>query len=702
MSPTTSSSTFAVVDEPAFRGNISKMRGLKTKIERGMRLAGPHLTTMNQARLSYESDQKSPDVTTIVEAAETLSAALAAFIDSYDDLKTLLTTAIGELEDVKADSDTNWTAVQSNATEQFNYSMGYGDAPTNDEALLTEWKRIRDLEDEIYRQLAADTNAVDLGASPSVDQAGLDRLTNQGVIALDSSSHPDADAWAEYLKADRVRSGTVLSNGDQGDEELEQLDRLVDSGITAEEASGVINSPDDVVEAVIDQTIDLDTAKVVAELKPSERRNVFSSELESETIRNIFEGEYGSFTYDALLIGDTGTQPEFDKLDTRPGSVLFGVEVGELTVSEAAVVELPTDELNATQDNLGDDWRGVTEGDLNNTRDRFEGLDGWQVDWILTELDDDEVETLIDNVEGSGWFSNDWSGETENHFYSMVGEKVSIDSWHRLGTYTERINPDPLTAKPDTARDDPKVASDLGYQLWQGPLFDDTNGIDFDDPNQGSIGDCYLIAGMIALSHDDPSTIEDMIQPNPNGTFTVTFGDGSKQVVSPYFVTSPSSGNPGSLEFSHPGPAAEQNEMWPMVIEKAYAQQEGGWGDIVGGSQSAAIEDLTGRESGWIDADDVSLDDLSERAESGEILGLSTIDRPEDMTGAEWKADPDTPSTFKGTDPQLAQNHAYVVVAVNEDSIEVLNPWNPEQPPIVLTEDELVESINGVRVNEAP
>ncbi len=186
--------------------------------------------------------------------------------------------------------------------------------------------------------LAADTNAVDLGASPSVDQAGLDRLTNQGVIALDSSSHPDADAWAEYLKADRVRSGTVLSNGDQGDEELEQLDRLVDSGITAEEASGVIDSPDDVVEAVIDQTIDLDTAEVVAELKPSERRNVFSSELESETIRNIFEGEYGSFTYDALLIGDTGTQPEFDKLDTRPDSVLFGVEVGELTVSEAAVV----------------------------------------------------------------------------------------------------------------------------------------------------------------------------------------------------------------------------------------------------------------------------------------------------------------------------------------------------------------------------
>ncbi len=58
MSPTTSSSTFAVVDEPAFRGDISKMRGLKTKIERGMRLAGPHLTTMNQARLSYESDQK--------------------------------------------------------------------------------------------------------------------------------------------------------------------------------------------------------------------------------------------------------------------------------------------------------------------------------------------------------------------------------------------------------------------------------------------------------------------------------------------------------------------------------------------------------------------------------------------------------------------------------------------------------------------
>src|ERR687892_416871 len=85
-------------------------------------------------------------------------------------------------------------------------------------------------------------------------------------------------------------------------------------------------------------------------------------------------------------------------------------------------------------------------------------------------------------------------------------------------------------------------------------------------------------------------------------------GDPVEIVVGPHIPATD-----GSTEFAGPGdvPDGETNpELWVMLIEKAYAQYHGSYGQIEGGFTNDALEHLTGSESDRSDADDVSIEAL--------------------------------------------------------------------------------------------
>ncbi len=371
--------------------------------------------------------------------------------------------------------------------------------------------------------------------------------------------------------------------------------------------------------------------------------------------------------------------------------------------------ELVDERAAEVRDALGDDWRGVTDYDMDRIGDAFEGINGAQMDAVVAQLSDDELQTLYDEMQQSA-FRGGWSTEERQAFHSMVGTAVSLDTWRRLGQFTNQIDPDPAQGLPDDAREDaPNRAAAFDsyeYRDFQDlPLWGAADSPDPTEVHQGSIGDCYLITGLITLADGDPSVVTDLITENPNGTYSVTFADGSVQVVSPDLPVDPA--DPTTPVFGNTG---GDPSLWVGLIEKAWAQNGGGYGDIVGGRSSEAIEALTGREAGWIDNDDIDITDLAERFDNGESLGLSTIDRPDDVEHPDWIADPDTPDAFKpgfrggGRFDYLRQNHAYVVTGVDATAgtVTVVNPWDGGSPPLTLTEAELVESTNGVRTNEAP
>lgn len=417
------------------------------------------------------------------------------------------------------------------------------------------------------------------------------------------------------------------------------------------------------------------------------------------------------------LAEDLGVVGEaFARADTFVGEIRLALALAALVaepraddrpwqVDRARVAEA-TDEVRRALDPGG--W-GVRGGDLAVIRDTLAGLDGPEADAVVAALTDEELAHWFDQM-GEGAWQGGWSASRRRELLVLVGERVSLGTWRRLARFTEEIDPDPRTALPDTARDEPaRVArfEALRYEQVDGVLVaagpGDRGAFAHDDARQGAIGDCYLVAAMQALAFHDPAALEDVVRANPNGTYTVTFGDGEQVVVSADLPVEPD----GSLMFARNGPSPDggSQELWPMLVEKAVAQRAGSWEELVGGSQSDAIELLTGRASSWIDDGDVDLAELGALVDGGAILGLSTIDKPDDVDIDSWRADPDTPEPFsRDRWLRLEQNHAFVVTAIDPagGTMTVVNPWDPTKGPVVLTEAELTASVNGIRVSAAP
>lgn len=67
-------------------------------------------------------------------------------------------------------------------------------------------------------------------------------------------------------------------------------------------------------------------------------------------------------------------------------------------------------------------------------------------------------------------------------------------------------------------------------------------------------------------------------------------------IIDEYF---PCSTNSGKLDFAFS--KSIENELWVLLIEKAYAKAYGSYWDIVGGDPAVALRDLTGAPFDRID-----------------------------------------------------------------------------------------------------
>ncbi|GAA3736025.1 hypothetical protein HDA32_001307 [Spinactinospora alkalitolerans] len=213
-----------------------------------------------------------------------------------------------------------------------------------------------------------------------------------------------------------------------------------------------------------------------------------------------------------------------------------------------------------------------------------------------------------------------------------------------------------------------------------------------DDPvhwrhiRQQQIGDCWLMATMGAIAAADPGLIREMITANPNGTYTVAFPGARPVTVTPDLPL-----HDGKPVFAGSDP--EQRVIWPAILEKAYAQREGGYGELENWHSGAAMSAFK-PGSGLGDylpsflmnpLIRTDVDDLYARfAERGEAMTLSTSP----LSG-------DRPLMREG---ELVSGHVYFVVAVDAaaDTVTVRNPWGEHTGDIVLTEDEINRNITAI------
>ena len=138
--------------------------------------------------------------------------------------------------------------------------------------------------------------------------------------------------------------------------------------------------------------------------------------------------------------------------------------------------------------------------------------------------------------------------------------------------------------------------SNIGWnrisKIFSGPYQIFKDKIEYNDIHQGSLGDCYLMSTIAALAKK-PQLIMDLFKtksPNPKGLYEIFYYENGKKKI--MFVDDfiPVNNEDGQPYFAKPN----GEEIWVMLLEKAFAKFEGGYSNINGGFSCDAFAFFTG------------------------------------------------------------------------------------------------------------
>jgi hypothetical protein len=214
----------------------------------------------------------------------------------------------------------------------------------------------------------------------------------------------------------------------------------------------------------------------------------------------------------------------------------------------------------------------------------------------------------------------------------------------------------------------PGPAKDSGapsLQPARGKLFVD--GVEPTDPKQGDVGDCWIIAALSAIANTKPQALQSLIQERADGSYLVKLKgwDGHAFVSAAQTVPALLYASSGDLTY---GGSTQQQELWPAIIERAYAQWKGSYDAIAVGYPYAAFEALLGvkgTHTPFVAASDEAIWQAALAAETKPTVAVTGI------AGA-YKAN------------GLVEDHAYTVLGASEKNgerfVKLRNPWGQFEP----------------------
>jgi hypothetical protein len=211
------------------------------------------------------------------------------------------------------------------------------------------------------------------------------------------------------------------------------------------------------------------------------------------------------------------------------------------------------------------------------------------------------------------------------------------------------------------------------------------NGIQASDVKQGRIADCFLAASLGAVASAQPDAIKRAIKDNKDGTYTVRFftidwnGEkrAFKETVDADLPWDAMNDAPAYAKSTEQVAGKQHMELWPSILEKAYAQWKGTYDDIGhGGSSGDVMEALTGVRSSQTST--TGADDNDALWEK--MKRASAAKRP--MTAGSGDKDD---AKYKDPKAGVYGWHAYTVLGVDEKpgkagekperSVKLRNPW---------------------------
>jgi hypothetical protein len=256
---------------------------------------------------------------------------------------------------------------------------------------------------------------------------------------------------------------------------------------------------------------------------------------------------------------------------------------------------------------------------------------------------------------------------------------------------------DPAVLKADKQRLEQQAVK--GGQLFR-------HGIRGTDPEQNYIGDCYLMAAMSAVAKSSPDVIEKMFRKMKNGKYAVTLwdkkGDSSAKGYEKHVVVIDGDLPRNGWYGYYYARAKDPKELWPALLEKAFAVRAGSYHKIEAGIPGDAMASITGKPSTDIDlrAKGVKADEVFAQLEAAVKAGKpATAATLSDASEAK----------YKGTN--IYSDHTYTVFDTSEKDgvkyVHLRNPWGESEPAgngrddgvFELPLDQFMSFYSGVAIN---
>lgn len=270
----------------------------------------------------------------------------------------------------------------------------------------------------------------------------------------------------------------------------------------------------------------------------------------------------------------------------------------------------------------------------------------------------------------------------------------------------------------DAHEDDPNfgITEYKGTPLHEGrlldvPLFGAADDVNGDQVRQGMLGDCWLMSTMMSLADADPEFVKRMVIDNGDGTYTVKlYKDGKRHdvVVDGDFLLN------DKEQPAFAGGGKNATALWPLLVEKAVAQDFGGYDAIVGDPGNRAMKILLGEHP----TQDINsqagikgrLRNWGDTDYSDEEMRTMVVDDHYVVTACTEGGNVEHFELEGGGTATIYGQHCYQVAAVAPDNdgpylVTVVNPWNKDgatagDEALVLT----IDQFGGLfrEVNYAP
>ena len=292
-------------------------------------------------------------------------------------------------------------------------------------------------------------------------------------------------------------------------------------------------------------------------------------------------------------------------------------------------------------------------------RDRLDGGDGNDT---LVSIDNNAGQDILQGGRGldSFWIDEDLVAGLTKRDLIHDAETAEAGNIHAVRNFKNGAD---RTLDGDDIADPTDGAN---YKRFSGPLFSSA-GPSRDDIKQGSLGDCWILAGLSATASKNANAIRQTVADLGDGTYAVKLGGSYYRVDGDL----PTGGFWQGYSLTNAQTGAEKS-LWVPIVEKAYAfhRKEGAntYASLKGGWSVEALRALgaTDASISWYNKPNgqAALNYIAQQLGEGKVVGLGM--------------------TSPGGGCPCVEKHAYAVIGINRNaagevtSVMLRNPWGTD------------------------